>query len=195
MGVTASNESTAAIVPFREGASDRLLLYGGEELRSNSNQDVALRFDRLLIYGAGESGSKPSSSMEFERDRLLLYGAPDFCPLPPLCPCTVLPPTRLRMRGSPPILRIGVVTPILPVLFDAVAKVARMPIQPRLDVRLQSLRLARLGGARVLALLQARIDPKPAPAKPAWPPPRSRRHRLPLSSSTKPDEQGRQGMR
>src|SRR5206468_2596702 len=133
MGIAASKESTAAIMPLGERTGDRLLLYGGEELRSNPNQDVALRLDRLLIYGAGESGL---SSMEFERDRLLLYGAPDLSPLPPLGPSAVLPLARLRVRGSPPLLRLGVVTPVETMLVGAASEVTGMGIQPRLDVRL-----------------------------------------------------------
>ena len=88
-------------MPRGERTGDRLLLYGGGELRRNPNQDIALRLDRLLIYGGGESGSNLFCPMKFERDRLLLYGAPDFRPPSPLGPSAVLPLASLGVRGAP----------------------------------------------------------------------------------------------
>src|SRR6266511_584817 len=140
------------------------MLYGGKELRSNPNQYIELRPHRLLIYGGGEFGSNLLSPMEFEGNRLLLYGAPDLGPLPPLGPGAVLPLARLRVRGSPPLLRLCVVTTVETMLVSTAPEVPRIPLQPGLDIRLLSSRLTCRRGARILPLLQPRVDLEPTPA-------------------------------
>src|SRR6266540_2071723 len=152
------------------------MLYGGKELRSNPNQYIELRPHRLLIYGGGESGSNLLSPMEFEGNRLLLYGAPDLGPLPPLGPGAVLPLARLRVRGSPPLLRLCVVTTVETMLVSTAPEVPRIPLQPGLDIRLLSSRLTCRRGARILPLLQPRVDLEPTPAQPARPTPGIRGH-------------------
>jgi hypothetical protein len=142
MGLTVSEKLTTLIMPRAERTSDRLLIYGGRELSSNSNQDIELRLSRLLLYGAWESGRNLATHLELERHRLLLYGAPDLRPLPPLGPCAVLPLAGLRMRGAPSLLRFGVVTTVEAMLVCAPPKVARMLSDPGLDVRLLSKSLA-----------------------------------------------------